>query len=64
MVSAPGNVIVFGENTAVYDKSVIAAAISLRSYLIVTTLSKSQRIIKLNSRDIGLNHIWKIETLL
>ncbi|KAH9205289.1 hypothetical protein DL95DRAFT_430064 [Leptodontidium sp. 2 PMI_412] len=49
MVSALGKVIVF--------------AISLRSYLLVTTLSKSQRTIKLNFRDIGLNHTWKIDAL-
>ncbi|KAK8914850.1 hypothetical protein H634G_02090 [Metarhizium anisopliae BRIP 53293] len=63
MVSAPGKVIVFGEHAAVFGKPAIAAAISLRSYLLVTTLSKSQRIVRLNFRDIGLDHTWKIDTL-
>ncbi|KAE9363824.1 mevalonate kinase [Stipitochalara longipes BDJ] len=63
MVSAPGKVIVFSEYATVYGKPAIAAAISLRSYLLVTTLSKSQRTVKLNFRDIGLSHIWKIDTL-
>ncbi|KAJ6075188.1 uncharacterized protein N7446_002965 [Penicillium canescens] len=56
MVSAPGKVIVFGEHAVVHGKAAMAAAISLRSYLLVTTLSKSQRTITLNFRDLGLNH--------
>ncbi|KAK3368764.1 mevalonate kinase [Podospora didyma] len=50
MVSAPG-------------KPAVAAAISLRSYLLVTTLSLSQRTVQLNFRDIGLNHTWNIDAL-
>ncbi|KAJ5175292.1 uncharacterized protein N7482_001169 [Penicillium canariense] len=63
MVSAPGKVIVFGEHAVVHGKAALAAAISLRSYLLVTTLSKSQRTVTLNFRDLGLSHTWDIDTL-
>ncbi|OAX85421.1 mevalonate kinase [Emergomyces africanus] len=63
MVSAPGKVIVFGEHAVVHGKRAMAAAISLRSYLLVTTLSKSHRTITLNFIDIGLNHTWDIDLL-
>ncbi|KAJ5712385.1 mevalonate kinase [Penicillium malachiteum] len=63
MVSAPGKVIVFGEHAAVYNQPAIAAAISLRSYLLVTTLSKSKRTVRLNFKDIGLDHTWALSDL-
>lgn len=63
MVSAPGKITVFGEHATKYGKPAIDAAISLRSYLLVTTLSESQRTVKLNFRDIYLNHSWEIDTL-
>ncbi|KAJ5190030.1 hypothetical protein N7491_007929 [Penicillium cf. griseofulvum] len=63
IVSAPGKVIVFGEHAVVHKKAAMAAAISLRSYLLVTTLSKSKRTVTLNFRDIGLNHTWNIDLL-
>lgn len=63
MISAPGKVIVYGEHAVVYGKAAMAAAISLRSYLLVTTLSKSQRTITLRFPDIGLSHTWEIDAL-
>ncbi|OJJ59923.1 hypothetical protein ASPSYDRAFT_149892 [Aspergillus sydowii CBS 593.65] len=63
MVSAPGKVIVYGEHAVVHGKAAMAAAISLRSYLLVTTLTKSQRTITLNFRDTDLNYTWNIDEL-
>ncbi|KAJ9143837.1 Mevalonate kinase [Pleurostoma richardsiae] len=63
MVSAPGKVIVFGEHAVVHGKAAIAAAISLRSYLLVTTLSKSKRTVSLLFPDIDLSHTWNIDDL-
>lgn len=63
MVSAPGKVIAFGEHAVVHGKAAMAAAISLRSYLHVTTLSKSFRTIRLVFPDIGLDHTWDIDEL-
>ncbi|KAH0369391.1 mevalonate kinase, partial [Aureobasidium melanogenum] len=63
MVSAPGKVIVYGEHAVVHGKAAMAAAISLRSYMLVTTLSKSRRTITLRFRDIDLDHTWDIDSL-
>ena len=63
MTSAPGKVIVFGEHAVVHGKAAMAAAISLRSYLLVTTLSKTKRTISLLFPDIGLSHTWHIDNL-
>lgn len=45
------------------NQAAIAAAISLRSYLHVTTLSKSKRTITLRFPDIGFVHTWNIDDL-
>ncbi|KAH8598126.1 ribosomal protein S5 domain 2-type protein [Bisporella sp. PMI_857] len=63
IVSAPGKVIVFGEHAVVHGKKAIAASIALRSYLLVTALSKSKRTISLRFPDIGLSHTWDIDEL-
>ena len=63
MTSAPGKVIVFGEHAVVHGKAAMAAAISLRSYLLVTALSKSRRTITLLFPDIKLDHTWDIDAL-
>ncbi|KAF1993071.1 mevalonate kinase, partial [Amniculicola lignicola CBS 123094] len=63
MVSAPGKVIVYGEHAVVHGKAAIAAAISLRSYLLVTFLSKSHRTVTLRFPDIQLEHSWNIDEL-
>ena len=63
MVSAPGKVIVFGEHAVVHGKAAMAAAVSLRSYLLVTALSKSHRTLTLVFPDVGLDHTWSIDNL-
>lgn len=63
IVSAPGKTIVYGEHAVVHGKAAIAAAISLRSYLLCTALSKSKRTVTLRFTDIGLDYTWNIEEL-
>ena len=57
IVFALGKVIVFNKYIIIYSKPAITIAISLKSYLLIITLSNSRRIIKLNFRDISLNYI-------
>ena len=63
IVSAPGKTIVYGEHAVVHGRAAIAAAVSLRSYLLCTTLSKSKRTVTLKFSDTGLDHSWNIHDL-
>lgn len=62
IVGAPGKVIIFGEHAAVYGKPAIAAALSLRCYLLVSPSSDSNTI-RLQFPDIKLDHSWNIKDL-
>lgn len=54
-VSSPGKVILFGEHAAVYNKPAIAAAVSLRTYLLVLpNEEKHEKNIRLEFPDINL----------
>ncbi|KAH3682905.1 hypothetical protein WICPIJ_006120 [Wickerhamomyces pijperi] len=59
VVSSPGKVIIFGEHSAVYA---IAAAVSLRTYLLVSPSSDAEDIV-LEFPDINLTHTWKRSSL-
>ncbi|KAB8337077.1 hypothetical protein FH972_021381 [Carpinus fangiana] len=63
LVSSPGKVIVFGEHAVVHGKAALAAAISLRSYLLVELKPEDDSSVTLEFPDIRLSRTWSIKLL-
>ncbi|CAD6890623.1 unnamed protein product [Tilletia controversa] len=67
-VSAPGKVILFGEHAVVHGVEAIAAAVGLRCYASVSPLqpplgSAGPRSISLSLPDLGVKHVWAVDSL-
>ncbi|KAF2863562.1 mevalonate kinase [Piedraia hortae CBS 480.64] len=64
IVAAPGKTILCGEHAVVFSGyRALAAAISLRSYMLCTALATTERTLTVIFEDIGLNHTWNIKDL-
>lgn len=62
VVSAPGKVILFGEHSVVYGQPAIAAAVSLRTYLLVTE-PRVEGYVTLDLPDTKMRKSWRISEL-
>jgi mevalonate kinase len=62
IVSAPGKVILFGEHAVVHGKHAIAAAVSLRNYLLVQDSPQNGSIV-LDFPELQCKESWKIDDL-
>lgn len=63
-VSAPGKIILYGDNLAMYERNVVAASLDLRTTLKFYELPNKESIIHLDLPDINLSLIVSLEFVL